>query len=45
VAARLRAVERAYRIANERDTVLKPPEPIGAPSSPEPRADREIELE
>ncbi len=45
VAARLRAVERAYRIANERDRALKPPEPIAAPSSPEPPADREIELE
>ena len=45
VAARLRAVERAYRIANERDSALKPPEPTAAPSSPEPPADREIELE
>ena len=45
VAARLRAVERAYRIANEHDTTLKPPEPAAAPSSPKPPADREIELE
>jgi hypothetical protein len=45
VAARLRAVEHAYRIANEHDTTLKPPEPTAAPSSPEPPADREIELE
>ena len=45
VAARLRAVEHAYRIANERDTALKPPELTAAPSSPKPPADREIELE
>jgi hypothetical protein len=45
VAARLRAVEHAYRIANERDTILDLPEPTAAPSSPEPVADREIELE
>jgi hypothetical protein len=45
VAARLRAVERAYRIANEHDTALKPPQLIAAPSSPEPPADREMELE
>ena len=45
IAARLRAVEHAYRIANERDTVLEPPEPIAAPSFPEPTAaDKEIEL-
>ena len=44
VAARLRAVERAYRIANERDTVLKEPEPRTL-RSPEHAADREIELE
>jgi len=34
IAARLRAVERAYRIAIERDTTLEPPEPTAAPSSP-----------
>lgn len=45
VAARLRAVEHAYRIANERDTVLELSEPTAAPSFPEPAADREIELE
>ena len=45
VADRLRAVEHAYRIANERDVELKPPEPTRAPASPEPTADREIELE
>jgi len=28
VAARLRAVERAYRIANERDAMLKPPQDL-----------------
>ena len=44
VADRLRAVEHAYRIANERDVELKPPEPTRAPASPEPTADREIEL-
>ena len=45
IAARLRAVEHAYRIANERDTILDLPEPTAAPSFPEPTADREIELE
>ena len=45
VAARLRAVEHAYRIAAERNTVLEPPESIAAPSFPEPTAaDKEIEL-
>ena len=45
VAARLRAVERAYRIAVERNTVPRPPEPTGASRSPEHTADREIEME
>ena len=45
VAARLRAVEHAYRIAHERDTVFGPSELARAPSFPEPAADREIELE
>jgi hypothetical protein len=44
IAARLRAVERAYRIANERDSALKPPEPTRTLRSPK-HADREIELE
>ena len=45
IAARLRAVEHAYRTAIERDIALQPPEPLGAPHSPAPMADREIELE
>ena len=45
VAARLRAVERAYRTANERDTAFKPPKPAKARHSPEHLVDREIELE
>ena len=45
VAARLRAIEHAYRMAIDRDAVFSPPEPTTAPSSPEPTADREIELE
>jgi hypothetical protein len=45
VAARLRAVERAYRTANERDTVFNTPEPIRARRSLEHVADREMELE
>jgi hypothetical protein len=45
VATRLRAVEHAYRIANDRDSALKPPDPATAPASPEAPADREIELE
>jgi hypothetical protein len=45
VAARLRAVERAHRLATERDVVFRPPEPTPAPSSPQHEADREIELE
>ncbi len=44
IATRLRAIERAYRIANERDTAFTP-EPTSAPSFPEPAADREIELD
>src|SRR5580700_2241877 len=42
VAARLRAVEQAYRTADERDIVSGPPEPTTDPS-PEHVADREIE--
>jgi hypothetical protein len=46
VAARLRAVEHAYRIASERDAMFTPPERSGAPShSPGRAAEREIELE
>ena len=45
IATRLRAVEHAYRIAIERDTVSRLPEPTRARHSPEPAADREIELE
>ena len=45
IATRLRAVEHAYRIASERDTVEPPEPPSVALGSPEPTADREIELE
>jgi hypothetical protein len=45
VAARLRAVEHAYRIAIERDAVFTPPEPTRACRPSEHAADREIELE
>jgi hypothetical protein len=45
VAARLRAVERAYRMAIERDAVIRPPEVARACRDPEHTADREIELE
>jgi hypothetical protein len=45
VAARLRAVEQAYRMAIERDAGVRPPEPTTACRSPEHAADREIELE
>ena len=45
VAARLRAVENAYRGAIEHDTAPKPKEPTRTPRSPERRASREIELE
>ena len=45
VADRLRAVERAYRTASERDTTFKTPESTRAFHSPEHLADREIELE
>jgi hypothetical protein len=43
VAARLRAVERAHRMAIERDAVYKPAELTRAPRSPQHEADREIE--
>jgi hypothetical protein len=43
VAGRLRAVEQAYRIANERNLVIEPPESQSARRPPEHAADREIE--
>jgi hypothetical protein len=45
VAARLRAVERAYRIAIERDAGPRPPEPTRACRSSDRAADMEMELE
>jgi hypothetical protein len=43
--ASARAVKRAYRMTIERAAVFSSPQPTTAPSSPEPTADREIELE
>jgi hypothetical protein len=45
VAARLRAVEQAYRTAIDRDTTYTPPEPTRTLRSPELEADREIDME
>src|ERR1039457_2085609 len=45
VATRLRAIERAHRIAIERDVVPTPPEPSRACRSREHAPDREMELE
>ena len=45
VAARLRAVERAYRTAIDRDTTYTPPEPTRTRLSPERQTAREIDLE
>jgi hypothetical protein len=45
VAARLRAVEHAYRTATEHGTAPRPPEPTRTFRSPERQADREMELE
>ena len=45
VANRLRAVEHAYRTANEREAVPSPPDSPRAFRSPEHVPDREIELE
>jgi hypothetical protein len=45
IAARLRAVEHAYRMAIERDTEFRPPVPKGSCRPSEHAADREIELE
>jgi hypothetical protein len=43
-AARLRAVEHAYRMAIDRDAEFMPPEPTGALGFPKHAADREVEL-
>ena len=45
VAARLRAVEQAYRTATEHDTAFTPPEPTRALRSPELQPARQIEME
>jgi hypothetical protein len=45
VAARLRAVEQAYRTATEHDTAYRPPEPIRTLRSDELRAERQVDLE
>ncbi len=45
VAARLRAVEQAYRTAIEHDAVIRPPEPTTALRPADQVADREMELE
>jgi hypothetical protein len=45
VAARLRAVEQAYRTAIERDTTYGSPEPTQTPRHPECELSRDIELE
>jgi hypothetical protein len=45
VAARLRAVEHAYRTAAERDIAARPPEPTRTLRSPELQASRQIDLE
>jgi hypothetical protein len=45
VAARLRAVEQAYRTAIDRGTAYRPPEPTRTLRSTERQASREIELE
>jgi hypothetical protein len=45
IAARLRAVEQAYRKATERDTAYTPPEPTRALRSPELQPGRQIDLE
>ena len=45
VASRLRAVEHAYRTANERDPIPNPPDASRAFRSPEPVPNKEIELE
>ena len=45
VAARLRAVEHAYRTATEHDTAYRPPEPTRMLRSDELQADRQMDLE
>lgn len=45
IAASLRAVEHAYRLAIERDAAFSSPEPTRACRFPEHADDREIELE
>jgi hypothetical protein len=45
VAARLRAVEQAYRTATEYDTAAKPTEPTRTLRSPELQGDRQIDME
>ena len=45
IAARLRAVEQAYRTAIERGTAAKPTEPTRTLRSPELQAGRQIEME
>jgi hypothetical protein len=45
VAARLRAVEHAYRMAIDRDFAVAPPQPTKSRRPPEHAADMEIELE
>jgi len=45
IAARLRAIEQAYRMAIERDAACTPTRPTRACRSPEKADDREIELE
>ena len=45
VTTRLRAVERAYRMAIDRDAEFRPPEPTRTLRPPEHAADREMELE
>jgi hypothetical protein len=45
VAARLRAVDQAYRTAIEHDTVHRPPEPRGRSRSPKRQLERQIDLE
>jgi len=45
VAARLRAVEQAYRMAIDRDAAFRPFQPARTHRSPEHAADREIELD
>ena len=45
IAARLRAVEQAYRTAIDRGTAYTPPEPTRTPRSPDLQADMQIDIE